>query len=161
MPSVELAALPFGYAIAPRRLADALRVSGLGNPRSLNRLAVRAASVSLGDTAHLARVRTRVKLERTRYHELFSRLGLRFSDARASFVFFESKRPQAELAARLAAEAIEIGRAFPPLLNWTRISIGLPDENLRGAARLAAHIDRSCQISRPSAQRTLGNAGPL
>ncbi len=46
-----LAALPLGYAIAPRKLAGDLRKSGLGSPRSLNRLALRAAAVSLRESA--------------------------------------------------------------------------------------------------------------
>jgi len=41
-----LAALPLGYAIAPLALAQELRQRGLGSPRSLNRLAVRAAATS-------------------------------------------------------------------------------------------------------------------
>jgi len=131
-----LAALPLGYAVAPRKLADDLRRSGLGSPRSLNRLAVRAASVSLRDTAYLEQVRARVRLERERYQAVFAELKLRSSAAQASFVFFESKRPQPDLAAALAAEDIDIGRAFPPLLNWTRISIGLPAENQRVQAAL-------------------------
>jgi histidinol-phosphate aminotransferase len=131
-----LAALPLGYAIAPRALADTLHKSGLGSPRSLNRLAVRAAAASLRDPGHLLSVRTKVKLERTRFHELLAELKLRHSDSNASFVFFESHRPQPVIAAALAAEGIDVGRAFPPLLNWTRISLGLPAENLRVQAAL-------------------------
>jgi len=33
------------------------------------------------------------------------------------------------VAAALAAQGIMIGRAQPPLDNWVRISIGLPEEN--------------------------------
>ncbi|MEI9939070.1 MAG: histidinol-phosphate transaminase [Pseudomonadota bacterium] len=131
-----LAALPLGYAIAPRKLADTLRLRGLGSARSLNRLAVRAAAASLHDPAYLARVRAQVRVERTRYHGVLSDLKLRYSAAQASFVFFECARSQPELAAALAAEGIDIGRAFPPLLNWTRISIGLPAENQRVHAAL-------------------------
>jgi histidinol-phosphate aminotransferase len=61
---------------------------------------------------------------------------VRHSEARASFVFVQSARGQAEVAAALAAEGIEIGRAFPPLLDWTRISLGLPDQNRRVLAAL-------------------------
>jgi histidinol-phosphate aminotransferase len=131
-----LAALPFGYAIAPLGLAAALRKNGLGSPRSLNRLAVRAAAVSLRDSAWLAQVRAKVSVERARWHQVLDGLKLRHSEARASFVFFQSRRSQPELAAALAAEGIDIGRAFPPLLDWTRVSIGLPAENQRAQAAL-------------------------
>jgi histidinol-phosphate aminotransferase len=131
-----LAALPFGYAIAPLQLAKTLRRNGLGSPRSLNRLAVRAAAVSLRDPSHLAQVRAKVSAERARWHQVLDELKLRHSNARASFVFFQSRRSQPELASAMAAEGIDIGRAFPPLLDWTRISIGLPAENQRAQAAL-------------------------
>jgi histidinol-phosphate aminotransferase len=124
-----LAALPLGYAVAPKKLAETLRKQGLGSPRALNRLAVLAASASLSDPDHLGRVRAKVATERTRWREVLRSLGLRHTDARASFVFFEGKQPQAQIAAALAEQGIEIGRAFPPLHDWTRISIGLPAEN--------------------------------
>jgi histidinol-phosphate aminotransferase len=126
-----LAALPLGYAIAPLVLAEAMRKQGLGSPRSLNRLAVRAASASLGDPAHLANVRRTVAAERARWHRVLDDLKLRHTDARGNFVFFQAQKPQAELATALMSENIDIGRAFPPLLQWTRISIGLPADNLR------------------------------
>ncbi len=131
-----LAGLPLGYALAPRAIADELRKNGVASPRSLNRLAVRAAAASLRDPAYLAAVRAKVKLERERFHAFFDELKLRHSDARASFVFFESPLSQPTLATALAAQGIDIGRAFPPALNWTRISIGLPAENLRVQAAL-------------------------
>jgi histidinol-phosphate aminotransferase len=126
-----LAALPLGYAIAPLKLAGVLRKQGLGSSHSLNRLAVRAAAASLADSAFQASVRAKVSVERTRWHNVLNELKLRHTDARASFIFFESRLAQAEVAKALAADGIDIGRAFPPLLNWTRISIGLPAENQR------------------------------
>jgi len=124
-----LAGLPFGYAIAPAPLAQALKARGVGHPRSLNRLAVVAASASLRDTAFLAVVRAKVARERTRWSRVLDSLGLRHTDARGNFVFFESGRPHAELAAAMRARGVEIGRSFPPLEGWTRISVGLPEEN--------------------------------
>jgi histidinol-phosphate aminotransferase len=43
-----LAALPFGYAVLPHGLAGSLKRRGVGSARSLDRLAVAAASASLG-----------------------------------------------------------------------------------------------------------------
>ena len=124
-----MAGLPFGYALAPIALAEALRKRGVGNPRTLNRLSVLAATASLSDPEHVAKVRSKVSLERARWREVLQELKLRYSDAHANFVFFESNKTQAEIASALAADGIEIGRAYPPLSNWTRISIGLPAEN--------------------------------
>ena len=59
-----LTALPFGYAIAPRALAEHLRKQGIGCPRDQNRLALTAAAASLRDTVHRVRVNIAVTIER-------------------------------------------------------------------------------------------------
>ncbi len=59
-----LAALPFGYAIAPWALAEHLRKQGIGCPRDQNRLARTAAAASLRDTVHRVRVNIAVTIER-------------------------------------------------------------------------------------------------
>jgi histidinol-phosphate aminotransferase len=69
------------------------------------------------------------RAEREKWHQLFDALKLRHSDSRGSFVFFETGQPHQKFAATLLAKGIDIGRAFPPLYNWARISIGLPHEN--------------------------------
>jgi histidinol-phosphate aminotransferase len=137
-----LAALPLGYAILPAELAAALRKKGLGSPRSLNRLALVAATASLRDEAYAERVRRAVADERGRWVALLKELGLRHSDARANFIFFEGGKPQPELAAAFAARGIDIGRPFPPLLGWTRISIGLPEQNAHARAVLRRALGR-------------------
>jgi histidinol-phosphate aminotransferase len=131
-----LAALPLHFAILPVDIAAALRKQGLGAARSQNRLAVVAARASLKDQAYAERVRRLVADERARWLALFGELGLRHSKAAASFVFFEARRPQAQLAAAFLEQGIDIGRAFPPLDDWARISIGLPEENARARATL-------------------------
>jgi histidinol-phosphate aminotransferase len=44
-------------------------------------------------------------------------------------VFFESERRYDEVAAAFLGEGVQIGRSFPPLDRWIRISIGMPEEN--------------------------------
>ena len=124
-----LAALPFGYAVVPPGLANRLRAGGVGSPRSLDRLAVTAASASLGDTSFIASVRTQVAEERALWFATFRTLNLRFADSRGNFVFFETGRPHREFADAILARGVDVGRAFPPLDRWARISIGLPEEN--------------------------------
>lgn len=131
-----LAALPLGYAIAPLDIASVLREQGLGAARSQNRLAVVAARASLEDPAYAERVRRQVAEERERWFELLDSLALRRSQAAANFVFFHTGRPQPIVAAAFAERGIDIGRAFPPLDDWARISIGLPEENARARRAL-------------------------
>ena len=137
-----LAALPLGYALLPLALAAALRELGLGAPRSLNRLALVAARASLEDVGYAERVRRAVALERARWFEVLDALSVRYSRAVGNFVFFEARQPQARLAAGFLARGIDIGRAFPPLDGWTRISIGLPEENTRAQSVLRELLAR-------------------
>jgi histidinol-phosphate aminotransferase len=131
-----LAALPLGYAVAPKPVADFLRKQGFGDPHSLNRLALTAAAVSLRDEKYIARVRDAVAQERARWNAMLDELKLRHTDSQANFVYFDAGRPQAEVAAALKAEGVIVGRAFPPYSQWVRITIGLPEENLRAQAAL-------------------------
>ena len=137
-----LAALPLGYAIAPLDIVRSLREQGLGSARSQNRLAVVAARASLEDPAYSERVRRQVAEERARWFELLDALSLRRSQAAANFVFFHAGRPQPVLAAAFAERGIDIGRAFPPLDDWARISIGLPEENARARRALREILSR-------------------
>ena len=36
--------------------------------------------------------------------------------------------PAKEFIARMRAEGVLVGRPFPPLLDWARITVGLPHE---------------------------------
>jgi histidinol-phosphate aminotransferase len=132
-----LAGLSLGYAVAPKALAASLKRAGIGAPETLDRLALAASAGSLRDEGYVATIRAKVIAEREKWNQLFDALKLRHSDSRGNFVFFETGRPHQEIAATLRASGIEIGRAFPPLEHWTRISIGLPRENAMARAAIA------------------------
>ena len=125
-----LAGLSIGYAVAPVALARGLREAGIGAPHSLSRPSLAAAGRALADQAHVAAVRAKVASERQRMHGALESLGLRHTDSRANFVFFQTAAADRIRAAATAA-SIEIARAFPPLNEWVRVTLGLPQENLR------------------------------
>lgn len=135
-----LAALPLGYAVAPRAVADFLRRQGLGHPRDLNRLALTAALASLRDEGYVAKAHDAVTRERDRWHAVLDELQLTHTHSQANFVYFDAGRPHEEVAAELERADIRIGRAFPPYSRWVRITIGLPEENARAQAALRAII---------------------
>jgi histidinol-phosphate aminotransferase len=131
-----LAALQFGYALAPAALANTLRERGVGASHGLNRLAVVAAAAALRDTHFIDETRRKTAAERTRWHSALDELGLRRSNSQGNFVFFHAARPHDEIARAFLADGIQIGRSFPPLDQWIRISIGLPEENTLAIATL-------------------------
>jgi histidinol-phosphate aminotransferase len=133
-----LAGLDIGYGLVPLRIAQALDGRGLNNPHLFNRLAVVAACASLRETNYLGEVIAKVARERTLWVDFLKRLDVRSADPQGNFVFFETGMPHAQFAASLLAQGIEIGRAFQPYDRWARISIGLPQENLRARAAVRA-----------------------
>ena len=69
-----------------------------------------------------------VKQGRDRLHAALDRLGLRHTDSRASYVFFQSRLPAQGVREALAARGLVVGKAFPPLDDWIRITIGTAAE---------------------------------
>lgn len=124
-----LAGLAIGYTLAPADLATSIKQLGIGTFHDLNRLSLVAASASLKDAGYLASVRAEIATEREAWHDLFRTRKVRYTESHGNFVFFDSGRPHQAVAAALAAQGIDIGRAYPPLDTWVRISIGLPEHN--------------------------------
>jgi histidinol-phosphate aminotransferase len=124
-----LAGLAIGYTLAPADLATSIKQLGIGAFHDLNRLSLVAASASLEDAGYVASVRAKVANEREAWHDLFRTRKVRYTESHGNFVFFDSGRPHQAVAAALAAQGIDIGRAYLPLDTWVRISIGLPEDN--------------------------------
>ena len=131
-----LAGLPIGYVLAPAPLAEALRKQGAGDPESIGRLNLAAAQAALADAARptgsqLASTRDTISRERALWLRTLDDLHLPHTDTASNFVFFNTGRPQPHVAKAMLSNGISIGRAHPPLTDWVRITIGLPDENRR------------------------------
>lgn len=122
-----LAGLSIGYAVAPAPLAKGLRDAGIGAPHSLSRLNLAAASAALADQAFIARVREWTLAGRRRLEQTIDALSLARTDSRANFVYFRTPAAEA-LRAEAAKRNILVGRAFPPLDDWVRITVGTPGE---------------------------------
>ncbi|MDO9361982.1 MAG: histidinol-phosphate transaminase [Sphingopyxis sp.] len=122
-----LAGLSIGYAVAPTPLAKGLRDAGIGAPHSLSRLNLSAASAALADQAYIARVREWTLAGRKRLEQAIDALGLERTESRANFVYFRAVAADA-LRAEAGKRNIRIGRAFPPLADWVRITVGTPKE---------------------------------
>ncbi len=126
-----LAGQQAGYAIAPVALAAELRAKGVGAPHSLDQLTLAASKAALIDQAHVRRITAETARERELWHAWLDARGWPRTASQANFVFFKSGRPHTELAAALAAEGILVGRVNSPLTDWSRITIGLPEDNQR------------------------------
>lgn len=128
-----LAGLRLGYGITNAAFAAQLRSYGLG---TLTGPGMVAAIASLKDEGYIAATRAKIVTERTKLVELLKELGKPYAEPQANFVFFQTGRPHKEVYDRMLAEGVVIARAFPPMLDWARVSIGLPEENELARAAL-------------------------
>lgn len=126
-----LAGLSLGYAVAPKTLAAYLKGQGLGSLHDLNRLSIAAALASLKDQNYLPEIHQHITEERKKWTDFLDKQGLQHTSSAANFIFFDTKKPYETVAGKLKAQGITIGRAFEPYSTWIRISIGLPEENVK------------------------------
>lgn len=120
-----LAGQRIGYAVMAPETARVLRPHLTG---TMNLLGVVAAQASLADTGFVAAARARIKAGRDALLAVLRAKGRRYAEPQGSFVFFHTGQPIAEFQAKMRAEGVIVARAFPPLLDWCRISIGTPAE---------------------------------
>lgn len=120
-----LAGMRIGYLIARPDIARRLRESLMANT---NTLAILAARQALKDTDfYKFSLAENEKCKEWIYREL-DQMGLPYLRSHTNFVFFKSGVSIQELIPKMAAENVQIGRPFPPLLDWARISTGTFDE---------------------------------
>lgn len=128
-----LAGMRIGYGVTSPQFAAVLRRYGAA---SLGFPAVQAAIASLKDEGYVAATRAKIVTERDQLLALLRELGRPYAESQTNFVFFQAGRPHAEVQAAMMQESVSIARAFPPRLDWARLSIGLPEENALARAAL-------------------------
>jgi histidinol-phosphate aminotransferase len=116
-----LAGLRIGYLIARPDIAQKLRQRVVA---FTNVLAIEAAYTSLKDQ-YFYRFSLRKNEEAKDYlYENFERMGLRYIPSHANFVFFHTGKNISSLIRDMKDQGVLIGRPFPPLTDWCRISTG-------------------------------------
>jgi len=120
-----MAGMRIGYAIMPEKLATSLRARMTG---SLSVATIAGASASLRDAAYVVDTQAKIAAGRAALVSVVRELGREYAVPQGNFVFFRTGLPIQDFLAKMRAEGIEVGRAFPPLLDWARITIGLPEE---------------------------------
>lgn len=120
-----LAGMRLGYAVMPEKLAVSLKARMTG---SLSIVTIAAAIASLKDAAYVEATRAKIQAGREALIAEVTALGRTHAVPHGNFVFFRTGMPVQDFIAKMRAEGVEVGRPFPPLLEWARISIGLPEE---------------------------------
>ena len=103
---------------------------------NVNGVAIAAATAALDDSDLIPRSR-RVNAEsRAIAISCLDSLGLGYLPSHANFLMHQVGGDLLEYIGRMRARGIRVGRPFPPLLGYNRLTLGLPVEMRRWAATL-------------------------
>ncbi len=121
-----MAGLRCGAAIARPHLIERLQQYGGFNPMPVT--AVAAASASLRDPSLVAdRKRTNEQVRSATFHWL-DRNGYSYVPSVSNCFLLDTKRPAKEVIAAMAQENVMIGRVWPSMPTYVRITVGTSDE---------------------------------
>ena len=120
-----LAGIRIGYLIARPDIAVRLKDNIMA---MTNVLAIAAATEALKDDEFYKFSITKNAKAKDIIYETLNSLKLPYIKSPTNFVFFNSGRHIKELSSQMRNEGIAIGRPFPPLYDWCRISTGTTEE---------------------------------
>jgi histidinol-phosphate aminotransferase len=121
-----MAGLRCGYCVTQRANSARLRTHQIFD--SVNILALVAARASLADTQHIAQGRKlNNEVKKNLCAELDS-LGYRYIPSHANFLMIDLRREVRPIISALRSRGVEVGRLFPALPNFLRVTIGTAPE---------------------------------
>ena len=121
-----MAGMRLGYAIAHPAAAERLERYSAGN--NANQLALAAGLASLGDDAFAQKS---LAVNRDGMHTLYrclEDLDIEYLPSQTNFVMHRIQGDLATYNGRMRERGIMVGRPFPPMLSYSRVSVGLPEE---------------------------------
>jgi histidinol-phosphate aminotransferase len=121
-----MAGLRVGYAIVHRDTARRMMGWRLGS--GVNALAAAAATATISDKEHVALEQRRNREAKAFTRAFFEKLGYDPGQSEANFLMVDIKRDMRPVRDAMRKEGIAVGRPFPPLTNYLRITIGTMDE---------------------------------
>ncbi|RPJ60422.1 MAG: aminotransferase class I/II-fold pyridoxal phosphate-dependent enzyme, partial [Acidobacteria bacterium] len=124
-----LAGMRIGYVVG--RPETLKRLSGWRLGNALNMLGQRAAIAALDDREHVERGRAANRAGRDLLRTFFEGRGFKVAPSHTNFVLADIRRDAGAFQKACRAQGVAVGRPFPPLNSWTRVSVGTEDENRR------------------------------
>lgn len=121
-----MAGMRVGYAIAQAKTLNELREFHSGS--GLSSMSLAAATASLKDTENLEKNRAMNRVVRAFTVDALTAAGYTVAASDANFIFVNIKRDSRGFQEACRQKGVQVGRAFPPMTNWARISIGTQEE---------------------------------
>lgn len=131
-----MAGMRLGYAVAHESTARRLRQ--FLSQDNVNGLAITAARACLEDGELIARSRKINAQSRRIAHATLNELGLEYLPSHANFLMHRVGSDLEGYIRRMQERGIRVGRPFPPMLTYNRLSLGLPEEMQQWAEALRA-----------------------
>lgn len=117
-----MAGMRLGYAVGAPETISVMRK--LLNQDNANAAVLAAASASLSDQEYIADCRGKFIATRKWLAAELAKDGRTFTDSQANFVMIDVRTEVKPVIEQFRARKILIGRRFPSMSNWIRVSIG-------------------------------------
>ncbi|MGE5244540.1 MAG: pyridoxal phosphate-dependent aminotransferase [Betaproteobacteria bacterium] len=126
---VGLAGMRLGYAVAPKYLIDRMRVYSINY--GINAIVKYGGVAALKDTASQAKVKQLNTEIRNRTTSELQTLGYEVIPSQTNFFMVNVGRDVVEVAKEFKKRGVLVGRPFPPMMKYLRVSVGSADEMSR------------------------------
>ncbi len=121
-----LAGMRLGYAVAPPEIIDLLKP--LVVSYNTNAVVKYGGVASLKDTTYQAKLKQLNKQLRDKTTNELKAMGYQVIPSQTNFFMVNVKRDVSPLGEEFQKQGILIGRKFPPMNEWLRVSVGTEDE---------------------------------
>lgn len=121
-----MAGLRCGYCVAQKTAIDRLRRDQMWD--SVNCMALAAATASLDDPDHVPNGQRLNREAKTFVTSELDKMGYKQIPSQANFIMFDCKRPVVPLIQAMKERKIHVGRLFPALPDYMRLTIGKKSE---------------------------------
>jgi len=121
-----LAGMRLGYCVAPENLIEKMRP--YADSGGVNALVKWGGSASLKDQDGEAQVKRKIVDTRKKTTAELEAMGFHVIPSEANFFMVNLRRPVRPVIAAFRAQGILVGRPFPPMNEYLRVSVGTPED---------------------------------
>ena len=120
-----MAGVRVGYLVAQPEVVQMLKPRVMGY---VNMMGLAGAVAALDDAEFYKYSLQKNKEAKEMIYQVAEELGMRYVKSHTNFVFVETGMDAAELVDRMLEHNVRVGRPFPPLNKWCRVSTGTADD---------------------------------
>jgi len=121
-----MAGMRLGYGVTSRAMVKKLRSYAV--PININVAANAGGIASLQADDEMKAAAQRNATDRAQFAKEANSRKATMIPSYANFAMIKTGHPARDVAAEFAKQNVLIGRPFPPMLDWVRVTFGLPDE---------------------------------